>query len=156
MNVQQISSSKHWPDKIRKVCIICLPVAHLSPQQPFLSRMPLFNLSQNVMRRMALFLRRQSRNLLWSWTHHTPWQHSPFSRLPQKSLPTTVLARYASTEAEDIIPPKIQLRDYQEESIQSVLENLEKGHNRLGLSLATGSGKTVSDPCRDPLSLANY
>ncbi|KAE8551424.1 hypothetical protein EYB25_005311 [Talaromyces marneffei] len=55
----------------------------------------------------------------------------------------TVLARYASTKAEDIIPLKIQLRDYQEESIQSVIENLGKGHNRLGLSLATGSGKTV-------------
>lgn len=37
----------------------------------------------------------------------------------------------------------IQLRDYQEESIQSVLDHLGQGHNRLGLSLATGSGKTV-------------
>lgn len=37
----------------------------------------------------------------------------------------------------------IQLRPYQEESIQSVLDHLRNGENRLGISLATGSGKTV-------------
>ncbi|KIY00276.1 uncharacterized protein Z520_03961 [Fonsecaea multimorphosa CBS 102226] len=37
----------------------------------------------------------------------------------------------------------IQLRAYQEECIQSVLSYLSKGHRRLGISLATGSGKTV-------------
>ncbi|KIW24988.1 uncharacterized protein PV07_10664 [Cladophialophora immunda] len=37
----------------------------------------------------------------------------------------------------------IQLRTYQEECIQSVLSYLGKGHRRLGISLATGSGKTV-------------
>lgn len=38
----------------------------------------------------------------------------------------------------------IRLRGYQEECIQSVLSYLAKGHRRLGISLATGSGKTVS------------
>jgi ATP-dependent helicase IRC3 len=38
---------------------------------------------------------------------------------------------------------EIQLRPYQEESITSVLTSLAKGARRLGLSLATGSGKTV-------------
>lgn len=38
----------------------------------------------------------------------------------------------------------IKLREYQEECIQSVLTYLQKGHKRLGISLATGSGKTVS------------
>jgi superfamily II DNA or RNA helicase len=38
----------------------------------------------------------------------------------------------------------IRLRQYQEECIQSVLSYLNKGHKRLGISLATGSGKTVS------------
>ncbi|KAK2758382.1 hypothetical protein FQN54_004232 [Arachnomyces sp. PD_36] len=38
---------------------------------------------------------------------------------------------------------QIRLRDYQEECIQSVLSYLDKGHKRLGISLATGSGKTV-------------
>lgn len=37
----------------------------------------------------------------------------------------------------------IRLREYQEECIQSVLLYLKNGHKRLGISLATGSGKTV-------------
>ncbi|KAJ5760033.1 ATP-dependent helicase IRC3 [Penicillium odoratum] len=40
-------------------------------------------------------------------------------------------------------PRSIVLRDYQEESIQSVLKYLGEGHRRLGISLATGAGKTV-------------
>ena len=37
----------------------------------------------------------------------------------------------------------LRLRDYQEECIQSVLSYLGEGEKRLGISLATGSGKTV-------------
>lgn len=37
----------------------------------------------------------------------------------------------------------LTLRPYQEESIHAVLEHLQNGENRLGISLATGSGKTV-------------
>ncbi|KAI9696213.1 MAG: hypothetical protein M1836_005766 [Candelina mexicana] len=40
-------------------------------------------------------------------------------------------------------PAGIRLRQYQEECIQSVLYHLNLGHKRLGVSLATGSGKTV-------------
>jgi len=40
-------------------------------------------------------------------------------------------------------PLSLRLRDYQEECIQSVLASLDKGQKRLGISLATGSGKTV-------------
>ncbi|CAK1361092.1 putative ATP-dependent helicase IRC3 [Cercospora beticola] len=40
-------------------------------------------------------------------------------------------------------PQKVQLRPYQQESIQSVLEYIAKGEKRLAISLATGSGKTV-------------
>lgn len=42
-----------------------------------------------------------------------------------------------------VTKPSIRLRGYQDECIQSVLSHLEKGHKRLGISLATGSGKTV-------------
>lgn len=101
------------------------------------------------MQRMAFLLRRQSKTLLWLWARNTSWQHTISYRLPQGLPSPAVRSRYASTKVEDIIPPKIQLRDYQEESIQSVVRHLEKGHNRLGLSLATGSGKTVSDLCLD-------
>lgn len=40
-------------------------------------------------------------------------------------------------------PPQIKLRPYQEDAINSVLTNLAQGSRRLGLSLATGAGKTV-------------
>lgn len=39
---------------------------------------------------------------------------------------------------------KPKLRDYQQECIKSVLLSLKRGHKRVGISLATGSGKTVS------------
>lgn len=38
---------------------------------------------------------------------------------------------------------KITLREYQEECIQAVISYLDAGHKRLGISLATGAGKTV-------------
>ncbi|KAK5628364.1 hypothetical protein RRF57_004079 [Xylaria bambusicola] len=37
----------------------------------------------------------------------------------------------------------VRLREYQEECIQSVLSSLQSGHKRVGISLATGAGKTV-------------
>ncbi|KAL7270363.1 putative ATP-dependent helicase IRC3 [Rhizina undulata] len=50
------------------------------------------------------------------------------------------------TQLEPMVPPgiqKFQLRNYQEECIQAVLDNVGEGHRRMGVSLATGSGKTV-------------
>ncbi|KAL9004894.1 MAG: hypothetical protein Q9188_002300 [Gyalolechia gomerana] len=62
---------------------------------------------------------------------------SHVSRTPQ-----SLIYRASSSSHQSASPP-IHLRDYQEECIQSVLAYLEKGHKRLGVSLATGSGKTV-------------
>ncbi|KAF2744408.1 P-loop containing nucleoside triphosphate hydrolase protein [Sporormia fimetaria CBS 119925] len=59
---------------------------------------------------------------------------------------TAVAATVVPSSAPVAIPKsplQITLREYQEECIQSVLSYLEKGHKRLGVSLATGSGKTV-------------
>ncbi|KAI8961666.1 P-loop containing nucleoside triphosphate hydrolase protein [Daldinia sp. FL1419] len=62
-----------------------------------------------------------------------------FSRHGHK-FSTSLVAR--ATETPNPIQG-IRLRDYQEECIQSVLDSIENGHKRLGISLATGSGKTV-------------
>lgn len=69
-------------------------------------------------------------------------------RLPRRYLAKRPLfqkplrhVRFNSTQSP--VAPSIVLRDYQEESIQSVLKYLGEGHRRLGISLATGAGKTV-------------
>lgn len=52
---------------------------------------------------------------------------------------------YKAFAARLTIDAKPKLRDYQLECIQSVLSSLEQGQKRVGISLATGSGKTVSE-----------
>lgn len=70
------------------------------------------------------------------WTpRYTPLP--PVRRYVSPSKPSQVAI--PSTKA----PEKIQLRHYQEECIQAVLASLGQGNKRLGISLATGSGKTV-------------
>ena len=66
--------------------------------------------------------------------------------LPVPSLRRCITTTSAAKLEEDVIPvpnAAIKLREYQEECIQSVLSSLSQGHKRLGISLATGSGKTV-------------
>jgi len=55
----------------------------------------------------------------------------------------------ASPTLEPVVVPgaSVRLREYQEECIKAVLSYLKNGHKRLGISLATGSGKTVSMFC---------
>lgn len=73
--------------------------------------------------------------LSWCSTQHLPLglaRRHPCHAIFQRSTASTLSPS-----------PTIRLRDYQEECIQSVLSYLKKGHKRLGVSLATGSGKTV-------------
>ncbi|KAG9241508.1 DEAD/DEAH box helicase-like protein [Calycina marina] len=69
---------------------------------------------------------------------------------PRPLTASTPLSRYLSSTtflrvALLAVPAsaKIKLRQYQEECIQAVIANLAQGKKRLGVSLATGSGKTV-------------
>ena len=81
------------------------------------------------------------------------WKNSKcLERLPSRTAFHTgpVLAARTRRNPASKAPPSTQqdrssinLRKYQEECIQSVLSHLADGHRRLGISLATGSGKTV-------------
>ena len=78
-------------------------------------------------------LRLNSSWRIWKWTTGRVFStHVKGAALP---APTSALV--------DGRNPPVRLRDYQEECIQSVLSYLQKGEKRLGVSLATGSGKTV-------------
>jgi ATP-dependent helicase IRC3 len=63
------------------------------------------------------------------------------STLQFKRTASTVAT--STTNAFHDVQQPIKLRNYQEECIQSVLAYLQDGKKRLGVSLATGSGKTV-------------
>lgn len=52
--------------------------------------------------------------------------------------------RISSKCSRNYATQQLQLRDYQLECIQSVVSALKNGHKRVGISLATGGGKTVS------------
>ncbi|THX92575.1 DEAD/DEAH box helicase-like protein [Aureobasidium pullulans] len=61
-----------------------------------------------------------------------------------KSQRSRFFRQYATVEPAVAAPkPQIKLRSYQEECIEAVLQHLKLGQKRLGISLATGSGKTV-------------
>lgn len=53
-------------------------------------------------------------------------------------------ARQYAAAAAPLSSNKLKLRDYQQECIKSVVLSLDRGHKRVGISLATGSGKTVN------------
>lgn len=72
------------------------------------------------------------RSLLW------PGSRRPFKVFTESLV---VFRAFASTLP---LTGKLKLRDYQQECIRSVLSSLKMGHKRVGISLATGSGKTVS------------
>lgn len=80
------------------------------------------------MLRSIRWLTRTSRSIQFATTPHR-WRRS--------------LASVTSATPPIVREEAIRLRQYQEECIQSVLSYLKNGHRRLGISLATGSGKTV-------------
>ncbi|KAK5729240.1 putative ATP-dependent helicase IRC3 [Elasticomyces elasticus] len=74
-----------------------------------------------------------------------PWTREPVWNLVrrQASSSTVLEASASSQEYGAETPSSTRLRPYQEEVIQSVLDYLGRGEKRLGVSLATGGGKTV-------------
>lgn len=79
------------------------------------------------------------------WQSAIPWARAvrPYFNNGPSLIRSASQSAAATTEAP--LPPfqPVRLRDYQEECIQSVLSSLKQGHKRLGISLATGAGKTV-------------
>ncbi|KAI0098201.1 P-loop containing nucleoside triphosphate hydrolase protein [Nemania sp. FL0031] len=69
----------------------------------------------------------------------------PPRALPSFRYPSLSSTRRASVSAGGPAHPfqPVRLREYQEECIQTVLSSLQQGHKRIGISLATGAGKTV-------------
>ncbi|RHZ69918.1 hypothetical protein CDV55_108042 [Aspergillus turcosus] len=76
--------------------------------------------------------------------HRPHWRPLAFHRHGRFSSTSSGPTTEPTTEySRSFESPAIVLRDYQEECIQSVLKYLDEGHKRLGISLATGAGKTV-------------
>jgi ATP-dependent helicase IRC3 len=74
--------------------------------------------------------------------HFSPKNHRLLSYTHCRSASTQDFS-VQSTSSDPESPTRVRLRKYQEECIQTILDYLQKGHKRLGVSLATGSGKTV-------------
>ncbi|KAK0718247.1 P-loop containing nucleoside triphosphate hydrolase protein [Lasiosphaeria miniovina] len=65
------------------------------------------------------------------------------SRLRYWATSSSALVLTRATHGAPATSLGIRLRNYQEECIQSILTSFDQGHKRVGVSLATGSGKTV-------------
>ena len=78
-----------------------------------------------------------------SWSIRLHYVASPKKRGFSTSAMLAAAATVSKAPSSSSAPSPLQLRDYQEECIQSVLSSIESGHKRLGISLATGAGKTV-------------
>jgi superfamily II DNA or RNA helicase len=78
---------------------------------------------------------------------HTHWPTRETTRTTSLILRAGVTTEaQAEIDAETSFPEaarKLRLRDYQLDCIKSVTHALKNGHKRVGISLATGSGKTV-------------
>lgn len=73
--------------------------------------------------------------------HRTAFPLRP--KFPRGPGPPIAALRSYATESGQPAVEKVQLRDYQIECIQAVVSAFKNGHKRVGISLATGGGKTV-------------
>lgn len=64
-------------------------------------------------------------------------------KFPRGPGPPFAGMRSYATESKQPVVQQVQLRDYQIECIQAVVSAFKNGHKRVGISLATGGGKTV-------------
>ncbi|KAK7956827.1 type III restriction enzyme- res subunit domain-containing protein [Apiospora aurea] len=78
-----------------------------------------------------------------TWRAIVPLLHSPKRSSYIRALPARPYSTLQEKAEAPRHPQPVKLRAYQEECIQSVLSSIRDGHKRLGISLATGSGKTV-------------
>ncbi|KAK8079909.1 P-loop containing nucleoside triphosphate hydrolase protein [Apiospora hydei] len=78
-----------------------------------------------------------------TWRAIVPLLHSPRKPSYIRALPARPYSTLQEKAEAPRHPQPVKLRAYQEECIQSVLSSIQNGHKRLGISLATGSGKTV-------------
>lgn len=76
-----------------------------------------------------------------------------FSRGP--GPPVTGLRSYATQSTQPSVD-QFQLRDYQIECIQAVVSAFKNGHKRVGISLATGGGKTVCIHLPSPATFSPF
>ena len=80
-----------------------------------------------------------------AWTPPRPWGSEIRTRT---SIARPEDDKFKDTRGNQAEPnqPRLKLRPYQEECVQAVLEAFREGRRQVGVSLATGSGKTVRVP----------
>ena len=132
-------------DKAGCVCTVCSPPSrhhHLLGRSSTASISPI---PQMQLLRRRLELLHVSRICARALTPKRWLQLQPqrYWRFNSTLATPTSTSTPAPAPADPVDNPGIVLRDYQEECIQSVLKYLGEGHKRLGISLATGAGKTV-------------